>query len=52
MHSGFALGTHFARGVRPPPWYVEAALEDEVILDDLPDGVAGVVIVTEDAASN
>lgn len=48
LHSGFALGEHFSRGVRRPPWYVQAALSGEEVADvqDLPD-VAGIVIVRD-----
>lgn len=48
FHSGFALGEHFSRGIRQPPWYVQATLSGEDITDlkDLPD-VAGVVIVRD-----
>lgn len=44
-HSGFAIGEHFARGMRTPPWYVDAVLQGAVVADDIPHGVAGVVVV-------
>ena|SRR5687767_14109920 len=47
MHSGFPLGEHFIRGVREPPEYVLAVLEGQVV-DDVPEIVAGIVVVSDE----
>jgi hypothetical protein len=53
LHSGFALGEHFGRGVRPPPWYVAQMIsgehpdEEEIRNQAGMDGLAGIVVVRD-----